>query len=427
MAGGQHGSDPMNVLAIIPARGGSKSIPRKNIRPLAGHPLIAYSIAAGLQAPSVNRVIVSTDDEEIAAIARQYGAETPFLRPAEYSQDSTTDFPVFTHALKWLAENEKYHPDIVVQLRPTSPVRPPNCVEQAVQLLIDHTEADSVRGVVPSGQNPYKMWRINPTGRMVPLLQVEGILEPYNSPRQFLPQTYWQTGHIDAIRTRTIFEKNSLSGDVILPLVIDVRYTIDIDTLKDWERAEAMVAQGELPMVKPVGEIERNAGERGGKRPLPPQTVLVVFDFDGVMTDDRVWVDQHGNEMVAANRSDGMGIAILHRAGIQAVVLSTETNPVVAARCQKLNIPVIQGLTDKASALQNLLQERRIDPARVVYLGNDVNDLPCFSLVGCAVVVADAHPQVRERADLVLSRSGGFGAVRELCDMLLKTKNQRGE
>jgi N-acylneuraminate cytidylyltransferase len=423
----------MNVLAIIPARGGSKTIPRKNIRPLAGHPLIAYSIAAALQATSVSRVIVSTDDEEIAAIARQYGAETPFLRPAEYSQDSTTDFPVFTHALKWLSDQENYHADVVVQLRPTSPVRPPDLVEQAVQLLVDHPEADSVRGVVPSGQNPYKMWRINPTGRMVPLLQVEGLLEPYNSPRQALPQTYWQTGHIDAIRTSVIFEKNSLSGDTILPLVIDGRYTIDIDSLKDWEQAEALIALGELPMVKPAGDTgraddQRRTGAGEEKRPLPSRAALVVFDFDGVMTDDRVWIDQHGNEMVAANRSDGMGIAMLRRAGIQAVVISTETNPVVAARCQKLNIPALQGLADKALALENLLLDRQVDPAQVVYLGNDVNDLSCFPLVGCAVAVADAHPDVLSQADMVLTRGGGFGAVRELCDLLLKTlNNQRGE
>ncbi len=124
------------VLALIPARGGSKSIPRKNIRPFAGHPLIAYSIAAGLQAERVTRVIVSTDDEEIAAIARQYGAETPFLRPAEYSQDHTADLPVFQHALRWLAEQQNYHPEIVVQLRPTSPLRRVAHIDQAVTCLI---------------------------------------------------------------------------------------------------------------------------------------------------------------------------------------------------------------------------------------------------------------------------------------------------
>ena len=400
----------MEILVLIPARGGSKSIPRKNIRLLAGHPLIAYSIAAGRQARLVTRTIVSTDDEEIASVARQYGAETPFLRPAEFAQDNTTDFPVFTHALGWLKENEGYQPEIVVQLRPTSPIRPPELVDAAIQLLLDHPQADSVRGIVPSGQNPFKMWRVDEEGRMRPLLSVAGIAEPFNAPRQALPLTYWQTGHIDAIRTRTILEKSSLSGDTILPLHIDPRYTIDIDTLKDWLRAEALVAQGDLPMVRP-GPC---------KRPLPSKVALVVFDFDGVMTDDRVWVDQDGRESVAAHRGDGMGIALLRKAGIPAVVLSTEPNPVVAARCKKLQLPVQQDLKDKANALRKLLAERQVNPAQAVYLGNDINDLPCFPLVGCAVVVADAHPTARAAADLVLEHNGGHGAVRELIDMILK-------
>jgi CMP-N-acetylneuraminic acid synthetase len=112
------------VLALIPARGGSKGIPRKNIRDFSGYPLIAWSIAAAKQSELVTRVIVSTDDEEIAAVARAWGAETPFLRPAEFAEDKTTDLPVFVHALAWLAENENYRPDVVVQLRPTSPIRP---------------------------------------------------------------------------------------------------------------------------------------------------------------------------------------------------------------------------------------------------------------------------------------------------------------
>jgi YrbI family 3-deoxy-D-manno-octulosonate 8-phosphate phosphatase len=400
----------MEILAIIPARGGSKSIPRKNIRLLAGHPLIAYSIAAGLQSQLVTRTLVSTDDEEIAGVARQYGAETPFLRPDEFAQDNTTDFPVFTHALSWLQEQEGYQPEIIIQLRPTSPIRPPDIVDGAIQLLLDHPSADSVRGIVPSGQNPFKMWRVGENGHMLPLLSVPGMVEPFNAPRQALPQTYWQTGHIDAIRSCTILEKNSLSGEVILPLHIDPRYTIDIDTLKDWQRAEGLVTQGDLPMVRPGP----------GKRPLPTQVALVVFDFDGVMTDDRVWVNQDGHESVAAHRGDGMGIALLRKAGIAAAVLSTEPNPVVAARCRKLGLPVQQDIHDKAEALRQLLAERQVDPAQVVYLGNDTNDLPCFPLVGCAVVVADAHPAVKTAADLVLEHNGGHGAVRELVDMIVK-------
>ncbi len=399
----------MQILAFIPARGGSKSIPHKNIRPLAGYPLIAYSIAAALQSRLINRTIVSTDDEEIARIALRYGAETPFMRPLEYAQDHSIDFPVFTHALSWLMDNEGYQPDILVQLRPTSPIRPPDCVDQAVQILLDHPEADSVRGIIPSGQNPYKMWRVDESGRITPLLTLPGVAEPFNAPRQELPQTYWQTGHIDAIRASTIVQKHSLTGDIILPLHLDSRYAIDIDTLRDWQRAEWIISQGDLPIVLPVQH----------KRTLPKQVDLVVFDFDGVMTDDRVWVDQDGHEAVAANRRDGMGIAALHKAGIAMVVLSTEPNPVVSARCRKLELPVIQGLSDKSTALQLLLRERQLNPSNVIYLGNDVNDLPCFPLVGCAIVVADAHPDVILHADIILSHPGGHGAVRELCDRII--------
>jgi N-acylneuraminate cytidylyltransferase len=399
----------MHILALIPARGGSKSIPRKNIRPLAGYPLITYSIAAALQARLVTRTVVSTDDDEIACVAQSYGAEVPFLRPAELAQDDTTDLPVFIHALTWLRKNEGYQPDVLVQLRPTSPIRPPDCVDQASQVLLDYPEADSVRGVIPSGQNPYKMWRVEQQGRMSPLLNLPGTSEPFNAPRQALPQTYWQTGHIDAIRIATILDKGSLSGEIIYPFPMDPRYAIDIDTLRDWQRAEWLISQGDLPMVRPGRS----------KRLLPKQVDLLVFDFDGVMTDDRVWVDQDGHESVAANRQDGLGIAMLQKAGIPMLVLSTEANPIVTARCSKLGLTVIQGVTDKSSSLQALLAERKLDPSHVVYLGNDINDLPCFPWVGCAVVVADAHPDVLSHADLVLSQSGGRGAVRELCDKII--------
>ena len=408
--------DRPEVLAVIPARGGSKGIPRKNIRDFAGHPLIAYSIAAGLQAETVTRVIVSTDDEEIAAVAREIGAEVPFLRPDELAQDSTLDLPVFEHVLRWLAEEEGYHPDAVVQLRPTSPVRPVSTVDDAVRLLLSNPQADSVRGVVPSGQNPHKMWRISPDrGKLMPLLEVEGIPEPYNAPRQILPPVYWQTGHIDAIRPSAILEKHSMTGDLILPLIIDPRFTVDIDNPRDWQRSEWLVWHGGLEIVDPGKS----------RRPLPEDVELVVFDFDGVMTDNRVWVNQDGAEMVAASRGDGAGLGLLRKAGVKAMVLSTEVNPVVAARCKKLKLPVVQGVEDKFTQLKSLLEKHAIDAQKVVYLGNDLNDVPCFPLVGCAVVVADAELAAKRQADLVLTRQGGYGAVRELCDLILLKKNKR--
>jgi YrbI family 3-deoxy-D-manno-octulosonate 8-phosphate phosphatase len=267
-----------------------------------------------------------------------------------------------------------------------------------------------VRGLVPSGQNPHKMWRINPvTGHMEALLQVPGIDEPYNAPRQILPPVYWQTGHIDAVRPRVILEQNSMSGRVILPLLLDPRYTVDIDNPSDWARYEWLVYHAGLDMVNP--------GQ--SRRPLPEKIELLVFDFDGVLTDNRVWVDEEGHEMIAANRSDSLGIRHLLEAGVNVIVLSTEVNPVVSARCRKMKIAALQGIVNKATALQAYLQEHTINPARVVYVGNDINDTPCFPLVGCAVAVADAQPEARRQADLVLTRTGGHGAARELCDLIL--------
>ncbi|MFZ5822265.1 MAG: cytidylyltransferase domain-containing protein [Chloroflexota bacterium] len=406
------------TLALIPARGGSKGIPRKNIRDFAGYPLIAWSIAAARQAESVTRVILSTDDEEIAAVARQFGAETPFLRPAAFAQDNTTDLPVFEHALEWLAEHEGYQPDVVVQLRPTSPIRPRGLVDEAVRILLAHPDADSVRGVVPAGQNPHKMWRLpeGEHGPMTNLLDVDGIEEPYNAPRQSLPPVYWQTGHIDAIRTATILD-GSMSGKNIYPLVIDPRFTVDIDNLQDWARYEHLVATGGLDMVW--------AGR--ARRPMPATVKLIVSDFDGVITDNRVWTDENGRETVAASRSDSMRIRELRERGVEVMILSSEPNPVVKARAGKMGVESVQGIDirGKGQALEKLLAEKKVDAAHVAYLGNDLNDLPCFEIAGWAVAVADAYPEVLQAADHVLARPGGHGALRELCEMVLKRIENR--
>ena len=400
------------TLALIPARGGSKGIPRKNIRNFVGYPLIAWSIAAAKQAKSVTRVIVSTDDDEIAAVARQFGAETPFLRPAAHAQDNTTDLPVFEHALAWLAENEGYKPDVVVQLRPTSPIRPRGLVDKAIEILFAHPDADSVRGVVSAGQNPHKMWRLtDKNSPMKNLLDVDGIDEPYNAPRQILPPVYWQTGHIDAIRAATILN-GSMSGKNIYPLVIDSRFTVDIDNLQDWARYEHLVATGGLDMVW--------AGRT--HRPFPAHVKLIVSDFDGVITDNRVWTDENGKETVVASRSDSMHIRTLRERGVEVMILSSEPNPVVKARASKMGVEAIHGIDirGKGEALKQLLAEKNVDAANVVYIGNDLNDLPCFEIAGWSVAVADAYPEVIQAADHVLVKPGGHGAVRELCELVLK-------
>ncbi|MEN6531271.1 MAG: acylneuraminate cytidylyltransferase [Anaerolineaceae bacterium] len=404
------------VLALIPARGGSKGIPRKNIRDFAGAPLIAYSIAAALQAQHVTRVIVSTDDEEIAAVARQWGAETPFLRPTELAQDDITDLPVFQQALAWLAEHEAYHPEFVVQLRPTSPVRPVGLIDEAIELMLTNPQVDCVRGVVPSGQNPFKMWRIEPDSHQLkPLLSLPNVKEPYNAPRQELPKTYWQTGHIDVIRTSTILEKGSLTGDVILPILIDHRYTVDIDTPSDMVRYAGLMQDPELKPIDPLKS----------RRQFPSQPKLLVMDFDGVFTDDTVITDQEGRESVICSRSDGFGLDMLRQHGkVHALILSREENPVVSARARKLKLEVYQGVQDKAQAIQQLIKERNLAQAEVIYIGNDLNDLPVLPYVGYFACPQDAHSEVIRRADLVLSKPGGRGAIRELVEIILRSEHE---
>lgn len=404
------------VLALIPARGGSKGIPRKNIRDFAGAPLIAYSIAAGLQSQHITRVIVSTDDEEIATVAREWGAETPFMRPAELARDDTTDLPVFQQTLAWLAEHEQYHPDFMVQLRPTSPVRPVHLIDEAIELMLTNPQADCVRGVVPSGQNPFKMWQIEPDSHQLkPLLSLPDLKEPYNAPRQELPKTFWQTGHVDVIRTSTILEKGSLTGDVILPVLIDPRYTVDIDTPADMARYAKLMQDPELHPVDPLKS----------RRGFPTDPKLLVMDFDGVFTDDTVITDQDGRESVICSRSDGFGLDLLRQQGkVQAMILSREKNPVASARARKLKLEAHQGVQDKAQAIQQLINEHNLTQAEVIYLGNDLNDLPVLPFVGYFVCPQDAHPEVIRRADLVLSKPGGRGAIRELVEIILRSEHE---
>ncbi len=230
------------VLAIIPARGGSKGLPGKNIKPLCGHPLLAYSILAAQKSKYITRIVVNTDDPEIAAVAKHYGAEVPFIRPADLAADTSTDLSVFQHAIAWHHNEEQYRPDYIIQLRPTSPLRKADWIDTAISLL-HQSEADSLRVVTPAPITPYKMWRISDTEKpMQPLLQIDGIDEPYNMPRQSLPQIFWQIGTLDVIRT-AIIENGSMSGKNILPFIVDAAYAADIDDLHSFIEAEKKLQQ----------------------------------------------------------------------------------------------------------------------------------------------------------------------------------------
>ena len=226
----------MEVVAVIPARGGSKTMPRKNIAPFLGKPLIYWSIIAALRSHQVTRVIVSTDDEEIAQIAAMHGAEVPFRQPMKFAENLLVDFPVIQHALDVLRETEGYLPDDVVQLRPTSPLRPVGLIDEGISKLRKTPDADSLRVVCSPFNNPYKMWRV--VGDFMEPLIDSGIPEQVNQPRQSLPPVYWQIGTLDVIRLSTIIDKQSLIGDRVLPMIIDPSLAVDIDDEKSLAVAE---------------------------------------------------------------------------------------------------------------------------------------------------------------------------------------------
>ncbi len=236
-------SRALEVLALIPARGGSKSIPRKNVRHVNGKPLVAWSIGHGLAAHRITRVVCTTDDDEIAEVARAYGAEVPFRRPVEISGDLSVDFEFHLHALEWLRDHEAYLPDLVVHLRPTHPVRKPELLDQAVEALAARPDADSLRAVRRAVFTPYKMWRLGRGGYLSPLMTLEGTAEPYNMPRDVLPPVLQQDGYVDITRARTVFEQHSTTGLRILPFPVDREPVIDIDYEPDLVDAERLLAR----------------------------------------------------------------------------------------------------------------------------------------------------------------------------------------
>jgi CMP-N,N'-diacetyllegionaminic acid synthase len=233
------------ILALIPARGGSKSVPRKNLLEVAGKPLIAYSIEHALGCSLISRTIVSTDDDEIAAVATRFGAEVPFRRPAEFATDTATDLQVFRHALSFL-QARGYTPDLIVHLRPTGPVRHLHLIERAIQVMLHHPEADSLRSVGLAEQTPYKMWRIEGS-YLQKALDLPGFPESHSMPRQKLPAIYWQNGYVDIVRPHTIIDLDSMVGQVVVPFVVEGRiheldYPEQIPALaaavERWQRGE---------------------------------------------------------------------------------------------------------------------------------------------------------------------------------------------
>jgi N-acylneuraminate cytidylyltransferase len=385
----------MECIAIIPARGGSKGIPRKNSQLLAGKPLIAYTVEHALAAHTVNRLIVSTDDPEIASISQKYGAEV-VLRPPEISGDTASSEAALLHALKYLERTDGYKPDLVVFLQCTSPLITPADIDGTVQVLLDE-EADSALAVTPFHSF---LWQRDRAGAAT-AINHDKSTRPLRQDREL---QYLESGAVYVMRTWGFLQsKHRFFGKTAMYIMPQERgWEID-------EPVDLTIAQTLLG--KQQGETKT--------RQLPDKIAALVLDFDGVFTDNSVIVSEEGHEAVICNRSDGMGLSKIRKAGIPIIVLSTEENPVVSVRCRKLGLGCLQGLHDKRAAMLEWLGKKAISSANTVYLGNDINDLSCMEVVGCSVAVGDADPSIIPAVSIVLAKPGGHGAIRELCDLIL--------
>jgi N-acylneuraminate cytidylyltransferase len=227
------------VIGLIPARGGSKRIPHKNVKEFCGKPLIAWTIEEAKKSKYISRVIVSTDDPEIVEVAKRYGAEAPFMRPKEISADLTPDLPVFEHLLEWLKVNEGSVPDIIAHLRVTGPMRTKADMDKGISLLVERSEYDSVRAAIPAPLHPLKTYRLD-GDTLLPFVPdgVSGLSEPFNLPVQALPKAYAAVGYFSAIRSKTILDQHSMTGKKILGYAVDAKNATDIDTPVDFLVAE---------------------------------------------------------------------------------------------------------------------------------------------------------------------------------------------
>ncbi|MFD7666186.1 cytidylyltransferase domain-containing protein [Streptomyces sp. NPDC059788] len=401
------------VVAVIPARGGSKGVPAKNLAAVGGVPLIARAVRECRAARLVTDVVVSTDDAAIAGAARGAGAVV-VRRPGDIAGDTATSEAAVLHAMDAYEAEHGKPVDAVLLVQCTSPFLVREDID-AVAAAVVESGADSALTVAPfhgfvwregadaaveaaaPGAGPGPSGTSSGTG-----VNHDKSFRPR---RQDRPQDFLETGAayaMDAAGFRSAGHRFFGRTELVHT---DPARVLEVDDPHDLARARALA-----PLLDTA---------RPGALPTRDDIDAVVLDFDGTQTDDRVLVDSDGREMVAVHRGDGLGIAALRKAELKLLILSTEVNPVVAARARKLRLPVLHGIDRKDLALKQWCEEQGIAPERVLYVGNDVNDLPCFGLVGWPVAVAGAHDVVRGAARAVTSTPGGSGAIREIASWIL--------
>jgi YrbI family 3-deoxy-D-manno-octulosonate 8-phosphate phosphatase len=386
------------VIAIIPARGGSKGVPGKNLRRVGGRSLVERAIDSCSAARLIEEVYVSTDHAEIAASAEAAGAKV-IMRPAELSTDTASSEAALLHALEQLIMVGE-EPEVLVFVQCTSPFIAPDDLDRGVELVV-HDRADSVFSAVATYEF---LWRASDRFGLVTGQNHDPAVRPRRQDRE---PDFRETGAFYVMSARGFrTARHRFFGRTAVVQVPELT-AIDVDHLHDLTLASALAQ-----VMEPPQEIDVDA---------------VITDFDGVHTDNLATVAQDGQESVKVSRADGLGVERLRLLGIPLLIVSKEINPVVEARAAKLDVEVLHSVDDKRPVVRDWLAAHGIPASRAAYLGNDVNDLGPMALVGWPVAVADAHPAVRQAARLVLARPGGHGAVRELCDLVIEHRQRASD
>lgn len=374
----------MGVVAIIPARGGSKGIKHKNLQQVKGISLIARSVKAALSTPEIDSVYVSTDSQVIAEEAINHGAAI-ISRPKELARDNSSSESALMHALTVIGDV-----DLVVFMQCTSPFTQSSSISQAIHLV----KQDKYDCVFSATEDHGFRWKLG-----------EHSLEPIGHdlnkrvPRQSLGPMFVETGSFYVFRADKFLSSGSRFHGRIGHVLENKLFAIDVDEPDDLEIARQLSSL----VVEPPKSLSFDC---------------VVLDFDGVQTDDYVWINSDGEEFVRVSRSDGLAISLFKSQGIRVLILSSETDGVVSARAKKLGVEVIQGSRDKSDALRQWARKEGVSLTKVAYLGNDVNDLSAMGLVGCPIAVADSDPVIKRIARIVLRSKGGEKAVRELAGLV---------
>ena len=386
------------IVALVPARGGSKGIYLKNLKKVGGLHLVNRAVLAARKSKLVDSVYVSSDSQDILSAASDAGA-IPILRPDIYSQDHSSTEDVLLHFCSVLHDQEIY-PEILVYLQCTSPFTTPDEVSFVIETLLNNPSIDCTFSAI---EDHSFLWKIDKDGVAA---GVNHNAYEQRQRRQDLNTSYRETGAVYAVRVQKLLESKNRFGKRSLPVNINKSLPFEIDTPFDLELAQACESLFKLNDISSI--IKR--------------IKAVIFDFDGVMTDDKVYVNEHGEEFIRCCRADGLGIELIKSIGIRVLILTREDNKVVLRRAEKIGSEIINGVRNKLQVLKTWSKNNEIKSSEIIYVGNDANDLSCLEWAGLGMVPSDANPTVLATGFLRLKNKGGEGVAREIAELLLKTQ-----